>query len=241
MEFIAFGNCGPYPKADEACSSYLVTHHDRGILFDIGTGSLARLLKVMDPCTLDAICISHWHADHCSDLFALANFYEYNLEPGQKIKIYTIDSPASLLYQETKKLSCFEVFSLQAGTSITIGDIHIQTAMANHPVPTLLFSVSTSEKKWVYTADTNHFDGLISFCEYADAMVCDACLLHDDWNPQMSHLSAKLAGEIAARANVKQLFLSHLSPLINEELIFYEAFEAFSGAALIKTQKRYHL
>ena len=51
MEFIAFGNCGPYPKADEACSSYLVTHHDRGILFDIGTGSLARLLKVMDPCT----------------------------------------------------------------------------------------------------------------------------------------------------------------------------------------------
>jgi len=241
MDFIALGHHGPYPVPDGACSSYIVRQGEKKILFDIGTGTLPRLLKVLDPCCLDAIFISHWHADHCADLFPLSYYYQLNLEAGKKIKLYTIDTSASHLYQEAKNIPYFEWREIGSAEEIAIGEMKIRTENARHPIPALMFTVLAEQKKLVYTSDTNYFEALPQFCAGADVLICDACILHQNWNEQLPHLSAKLAGELAKQADVKQLLLTHLSPLVHEELIFYEAFAVFERSSVVQTEKLYQL
>ena len=65
MNFIPLGVDAAYTNADVACSSYFVYNNNTSVLMDFGTGALAKLVKIFDPLRLDAIFITHWHADHC--------------------------------------------------------------------------------------------------------------------------------------------------------------------------------
>lgn len=38
---------------------------------DMGSGTLGRLTALMPPEKLDALLLSHWHFDHCSDVLPL--------------------------------------------------------------------------------------------------------------------------------------------------------------------------
>ena len=51
-----------------ASSSYLVEDGQTRLLLDCGSGSFGRLIQYLDPATVDAIVISHMHADHTLDL-----------------------------------------------------------------------------------------------------------------------------------------------------------------------------
>ncbi len=62
---------GAYPVAYGACSGYLVMEGDKRIMLDFGSGVLPRLTAFMDPGSLTAIVMTHWHFDHGSDLSAL--------------------------------------------------------------------------------------------------------------------------------------------------------------------------
>ncbi len=241
MQFIALGNAGPYPNAEGACSSYLVKTKESILLFDCGTATLARLVKVIDPCTLDAIFISHWHADHCSDLFALSYLYQFQLPQGKKIKLYTIASPSSMLYQEACRNPYFDMENIVENQVLQIKDAQITCGKAIHPAPTLMFALQAEGKKWVYSADTNYFEGIVEFCKNADVLICDACFLHKQWAENKPHLSAKLAGQIAREATVGHLYCTHISPMGNAQLIFYEAFAEYPKSSVIETEKCYTL
>ena len=73
MYLTILGNNGPFPAPGGACSSYLL-ESDSGetkLLIDAGTGSLARLMDIARPETLDAVVLSHLHFDHMSDLLPM--------------------------------------------------------------------------------------------------------------------------------------------------------------------------
>ena len=59
------------PRPGGACSAYLFRGMNTAALFDIGTGSVAKLQLVTEYARLDAIVISHMHADHFFDLVPL--------------------------------------------------------------------------------------------------------------------------------------------------------------------------
>src|SRR5580704_15168768 len=66
--------CSPaWPNPGGAQSGYLLESEGRGrILLDCGSGVLARLRHEAAWPELDAIAITHFHHDHCGDLFAWA-------------------------------------------------------------------------------------------------------------------------------------------------------------------------
>ena len=68
MKLTILGTATPYPRPDNPCSGYLVQHGDTSIWVDAGTGTLAELQRHITLDRLDAIWISHAHADHSADL-----------------------------------------------------------------------------------------------------------------------------------------------------------------------------
>ncbi|HYL26513.1 MAG TPA: MBL fold metallo-hydrolase, partial [Candidatus Nitrosotalea sp.] len=56
------------PRPGEPCSCYLVRSNESAVLLDLGSGAFAKLELAIEYGSLDAILISHMHADHFFDL-----------------------------------------------------------------------------------------------------------------------------------------------------------------------------
>ena len=72
MKLTIVGCSGSLSGPDSAASSYLVQapYQDRtfSLLLDCGPGAMGALYRYLDPREVDAIALSHLHADHCLDL-----------------------------------------------------------------------------------------------------------------------------------------------------------------------------
>lgn len=83
----------------------------------------------------------------------------------------------------------------------------------------------------IHVGDAGRIDDLVSFCQDADALVIESTYLEDEAElaRQFSHLTATMAAELAVRANVKQLFLTHLSRRYREKAVLAEARRVFAN------------
>ncbi len=82
---------------------------------------------------------------------------------------------------------------------------------------------------YVHIGDTGRIDDLVEPCRGADGLVIESTYLEEDAElaSQFSHLTARKAGELAARAGVKQLILTHFSRRYREKDILAEAQAVF--------------
>src|SRR5512140_2218864 len=68
LRLVVLGSATPYASADNPCSGYLVSGGGVHIWIDAGSGTLGPLQRYVRLDELDAIWISHLHADHSADL-----------------------------------------------------------------------------------------------------------------------------------------------------------------------------
>ena len=68
MRLTIVGCAGSFPGPDSASSCYLVEHDGFRMLVDLGSGALGPLQRHLDLRDVDAVLLSHLHADHCFDL-----------------------------------------------------------------------------------------------------------------------------------------------------------------------------
>ncbi len=81
----------------------------------------------------------------------------------------------------------------------------------------------------VHVGDCGDTDSLVSVVKDADGLVIEATYLEEerDMARQYSHLTAQMAGELARKAGVKKLFLTHVSRRYREKDILAEAQSVF--------------
>jgi len=77
----------------------------------------------------------------------------------------------------------------------------------------------------VHIGDTGRIEDLVSACQGVDALIVESTYLEEeaDMASQFSHLTAKMAAELALRAGVRQLYLTHLSRRYREKDVLTEA------------------
>src|SRR3954454_627960 len=72
MRLTVIGCSGSFPGPDSPASCYVLEAEHEGrtwrVLLDLGNGALGELHNHLDPLTVDAVMITHGHADHCLDL-----------------------------------------------------------------------------------------------------------------------------------------------------------------------------
>ena len=77
MRITVLGKSPAWQDADGACSGYLVEGGGQAVLLDCGPGVFAKLRRHVDYVDVDAVVISHLHADHILDLVPFASGLRY--------------------------------------------------------------------------------------------------------------------------------------------------------------------
>ena len=72
MRITVLGKSPSWQDADGACSGYLVEEDGYHLLLDCGNGVFSKLRRFVDYVDVDAVVISHLHADHFLDLVPYA-------------------------------------------------------------------------------------------------------------------------------------------------------------------------
>src|SRR3984885_8386671 len=70
MRVTVIGCAGSFPGPDSPASCYLLEAEGFRLVIDMGNGALGVLQRYAKLFAVDAICVSHLHADHCTDLAA---------------------------------------------------------------------------------------------------------------------------------------------------------------------------
>ena len=234
MQLTVIGCSGSFPGPDSPASGYLLEAEGFRLVIDLGNGALGALQRHAELFGVDAICVSHLHADHCIDLGSYWVARQYAPQgPRPPIPVYgppgTAERIAGLAGEDPASIRArFEVRELDPQTR-QIGPFRVTTAHMNHPVETFGFRVEHAGWTVAYSADTGPAQALVRLAAGADLLLCEASFQDHDDNPPDLHLTARQAGEYATRAGVGQLVLTHLVPWYDRERSLAQAAEAFCG------------
>jgi ribonuclease Z len=90
--------------------------------------------------------------------------------------------------------------------------------------------------RFVHIGDTGRTDNLLEYCQNADGLVIESTYLEEeaDMARDYSHLTARQAAELAVKAGVKQLFLTHISRRYRERDVLAEARAVFPEAVVAR-------
>ena len=88
MRLRVLGSSGGYPAPGNPNTGFLLEHGAAKLWLDAGTGTFAELQRVVDFTRVDALVVSHAHADHCADLYPLHVAIRYGLANGFKLPVY---------------------------------------------------------------------------------------------------------------------------------------------------------
>ncbi len=90
--------------------------------------------------------------------------------------------------------------------------------------------------KLVVVGDAGRTDNLLEVCREADALVIESTYLDEaaDMAKEFSHLTARMGAELAAKAGVKQLILTHLSRRYRGKDVLAEAQAIFPNVSVAR-------
>lgn len=216
MKLTVVGCAGSYPNGVSAASSYLVEHDGFAMLIDLGSGALGPLHDYCDPADLDAVLISHLHADHFLDMCPLfvARRYRPQGIPA-RLPVYGPTGTLARLqaaYGSDHEPMLTEVFDIRdyPGVGFDVGPFSVAATLVDHPVECYALRVSAAGRTLTYSGDTAACSALVEAAAEADVALFEASFRDGDDNPPSLHMTAGEAATVAARAGVSRLVLTHM-------------------------------
>lgn len=215
MRLTVVGCAGSYPNADSAASCYLVEHEGFSLVIDMGSGALGPLQRYVDPCHLDAVLLSHLHADHFLDMCPL--FVVRRYQPGGMCPPLPVFGPVdtaerlqSAYSGETEPLlnEVFDISTFPSG-DFQVGPFTVTAALVDHPVQCYGMRISTDAGVIAYSGDTAPCSTLVELARGADVALFEASFREGDDNPPGLHLTAREAARQAQQAGASRLVLTH--------------------------------
>ena len=243
MRLTIVGCSGSYPGPDSPASCYLLEADDPGgrtwrVLLDLGNGSLGALHRFADPLAVDAVLLSHLHADHCLDLAGYYVLRKYHpLGPQPRIPVWgpagTADRMARAYDLPTDPGMHHEFDFREWHGSERIGPFRVEPVPVNHPVPAYGLRVTADGATIAYSGDTGPCASLDDLARDADLFLVEASFRSGDDNPPDLHLTGTDGGQVAARAGARRLVLTHVPPWHDPVDALAEAVAAYDGPAAL--------
>ena len=232
------GCSGSYPGPDSAASCYLLEAHDGRrtwrVLLELGNGALGQLHRYVDPLTVDAVLVSHLHADHCLDLcgyYVMRKYHPTGAQP--RIPVWgpagTADRMA-LAYDLPLDPGMHEEFDFRVyDGAFTIGPLEVAPVPVDHPVDAFGLRVSAGGRTIGYTGDSGPGAGLDAVADGVDLLLAEASFRSQDTNPPHLHLTGTDGGDAATRAGSRRLVLTHVPPWFDPQTALEEARAVYAG------------
>ncbi|MER5963328.1 MBL fold metallo-hydrolase [Streptomyces sp. NPDC002057] len=215
LRISVLGSATPFARPGNACSGYLVEGGGVRIWVDAGSGTLAELQRYAGLGDLDAVWISHLHADHSADLLtAYYGLLHAGLAPRPPVPLFgpvgIADRLAAFLTNGPGRSpveKAFAVEELYDGHVVRIGGLTLRSRAVEHGLPAFALRVEDEGGgSLVYSGDCEPCPALVELARDCDLFLCEA----DGEGP--GHHSAEQAGHSAARAGARRLVLTHVGP-----------------------------
>lgn len=221
MRVRVVGSSASVPRPGRACSCHLIRTREANILLDLGSGALANLREVMDYPDLDAIVITHMHADHFLDLVPLRYGLKYGpllregrmpvwLPPGGEEQLRALaatfpsEGPSDFLDE------VFEIREYDPAGGLFVGNLSISFAKTIHYIDAYAVRVERDGASVCYSSDTAPCEGVVKLAHGVNLFLCEAALgLASEPGPIRGHLSAVEAGQMAQEAGARRMVLTH--------------------------------
>ncbi|AXT85637.1 MBL fold metallo-hydrolase [Aeromicrobium sp. A1-2] len=221
MKLTVIGCAGSFPGPDSPASCYLVEAPFEGrtyrLLLDLGSGALGNLQRFCDLRDIDAVALSHLHADHCFDMSGLYVFSKYHPQGAlAQIPVHAPVGAADFLacaYGTHEPAGMTEQFDFQGwqdGATVRLGPFTVTSVLVEHPVPAYALRVATASHSLTYSGDTGPTEALVELAAGSDLFLCEASFVESATNPPNLHLTGAEAGDYATRAGVGRLLVTHI-------------------------------
>ncbi len=125
---------------------------------------------------------------------------------------------------------------LVAGNAVTLTD-------GRRVTPDEVLGAWERGSKLVVVGDAGRTDDLLEVCKDADGLVIESTYLDEeaDMAKQFSHLTARMGAELAIKAGVKKLILTHISRRYREKDVIAEAQSIFPNTAVARDFDTYQI
>ncbi|MGA8848077.1 MAG: MBL fold metallo-hydrolase [Nocardioides sp.] len=243
MRLTIVGCSGSYPGPESPASCYLLeadgTDGDERrtwrILLDLGNGALGQLHRYVDPLSIDAVLISHHHADHCLDMcgyYVMRKYHPHGPQPQIPVWGPTgTGERVARAYELPLDPGMTEEFDFHTYDGpFTIGPFAIDPIAVEHPIEAYGLRVSADGSTLGYSGDTAPCDGLEEIAADVQLLLCEASFREMDENPPGIHLTGVDAGAAAARGQASRLVLTHVPPWFDRDAMLAEARTAYVGS-----------
>ncbi|MGW0463884.1 MBL fold metallo-hydrolase [Streptomyces sp. NPDC003027] len=233
LRITVLGSATPYPQVGNPCSGYLLEGGGVRVWVDAGSGTLGELRRYAGLAQVDAVWISHLHADHCADLLtAYYGLLYADIRLDAPLPLYgppgIADRLAGFLTNGPRRSpveDAFAVEELYDGHEARVGGLVLRSRGVEHGMPAFGLRVEDGAgRRIAYSGDCEPCPALVELARDCELFICEA----DGEGP--GHHSAAQAGRSAHDAGAGRLVLTHVGPRAEPEQAVREAAERFSGS-----------
>ena len=188
MKLTVIGSSGSFGGPGNPCSSYLVEHDGHRVLLDFGNGALGELQRYGDIYDLQAVILSHLHADHCVDMcgYYVARKYRPGGEPLPLLPVWGPSGTRERIAKayDTDDAECESVFTFRdvlegapegaTGNTFETGPFTVRVTRVDHPVEAYAIRLEAGGHTLVYSGDTGPCAALDHLAKGADLLLAEA-------------------------------------------------------------------
>ena len=223
MRVTLLGSGTSLPDPDRVQSGILVEAGNQTILFDVGSGTLHRLTQTqVDITSIDAVFITHFHIDHCSDFIPLCQTLWLS---GYQKTLKLFGPPAmrewargvlEVAFPYLRGKIRIEMMELEKRETVYLGPVAISTSITIHgSMDTRAYKIEYEGKSVVYTGDTGPCRDVIELARGVDLLIHELNWL-DGKHPEGVHTSPTELMSIVEETCPHKVVLTHLSPDVLE-------------------------
>lgn len=256
--FAFLGTSGAAASAVRDNTSLVFEAGGAAMLADCGGGTVQRLRRLgVDPLLLTHVVITHVHVDHA---YGLPSLVRQLAILGRRAPLAVVCRPEHVeplrallvLFNLWERPDFFPLalapIDLAVGArAFATGGLAVRTAPNTHgAMPNFAVRVDVEgASAVVYSSDTRPSDAVVSLARGAETLVHEATFAERDRGPArfLAHSSAADAGQVAARAGVRRLLLTHIGVEYHDDTgaLAAEARRHFDGVVEVAEDLRAYL
>ncbi len=229
-------------------SAYLVEINRSHVLIDAGIGVLRQLRKTkLSPSDIDIILVTHWHLDHYAGLPAVLRAKRKSTPRpifGPPIPLSARLFLALALYPWDKT---FE--AIREDFSCSYADFRIEAIPNSHFLDSYGWVIAEkpeaglAARRMVISGDTRPAENVLKAARGADLLVHEATYLEKDAKTALlhQHSTAAEAADLAAKAGVGALALTHIPNRYTRQEVQEEAQTIFGRVFVPSSLDKFHL
>jgi len=243
VTILGSGTCVPSLKRS-SCSALMRTGGNL-LLFDSGVGTMRRLLEAgVEIFDVSFIFYSHFHPDHTGELAPFLFSNKYPDGSRRKKPLTLVAGNGFLKFYKNLKLVYGHWIELDTNLLNIIeldttnydkrrfDNFKVESIPVEHNPESIAYRITGSDGiSVVYSGDTDFSDNLVMLSKDADLLICESAL--PDELKVKGHLTPSLAGEIAKRANVRKLVLTHFYPECDQADVEKECRKTYAGPLVL--------